>query len=113
MGHYFLGKKNLLLMAGSLISTLAVFVSDKATKKYRPAAVGVLKEGYAFKEWVAGNFEKVREDVEDMVAEAVYEYQGELDAAADMAKREKELLENIEKIVGKKLAEMEPEKKEA
>ncbi len=109
MGSFFFGKKNLLLLAGSAITTLAATRSGKVPKEYHSAAVGILKEGYAFKEWVCGKLEKLKEDAEDIAAEAVYEYQSDLDSTADLKKRERELLEKIEKIVEKKLTETHPE----
>lgn len=115
-GDYFgglhIGKRSLWLMGSGALGALAALSFDKLTGKVRPAAVGVVKEGYAFKEWVAGKFEKAREDVEDIVAEAVYEYQRDLQAGADAIKREKELLEKIEKLVEQRLAKIKPEKEE-
>lgn len=107
-----IGKRTLWLMGGGALGALAALSFDKLTGKVRPAAVGVVKEGYAFKEWAVGKFEKAREDVEDIVAEAVYEYQRDLQAGADAIKREKELLEKIEKLVEQRLAKIKPEKKE-
>jgi hypothetical protein len=112
LGGLHIGKRTLWLMGGGALGALAALSFDKITGKVRPAAVGVVKEGYAFKEWAAGKFEKAREDVEDIVAEAVYEYQRDLQAGADAIKREKELLEKIEKLVEQRLAKIKPEKKE-
>jgi hypothetical protein len=112
MGGLHIGKRSLWLMGGGALGALAALSFDKITGKVRPAAVGVVKEGYAFKEWAAGKFEKAKEDVEDIVAEAVYEYQRDLQAGADAIKREKELLEKIEKLVEQRLAKIKPEKKE-
>lgn len=114
-GHYgglFIGKRSLWLMAGGALGTLAALGLGKATSKVRPAAVCAVKEGYAFKEWVAGRFDSLKEDIEDIVAEAVYEYQKDLATTADAVKREKELLEKIEKLVEARLAKMQPAKKE-
>ena len=112
LGGLHIGKRSLWLMGGGALGALAALSFDKITGKVRPAAVGVVKEGYAFKEWAAGKFEKAKEDVEDIVAEAVYEYQRDLQAGADAIKREKEVLEKIEKLVEARLAKMQPAKKE-
>lgn len=111
-GGLFVEGRSLWLMAGGALSALAFLGLGKASKKVRPAAVCVAKEGYAFKEWVAGKYDALKEDVEDIVAEAVYEYQKDLDAGADAIKREKEILEKIEKLVEARLAKMPSTSKE-
>jgi hypothetical protein len=112
MGGINIGKRDLWLLAGGALGALAALGLGKATKKIRPVAVGAVREGYAFKEWIAGKAEKLKEDMEDIVAEGVHEYQQDLATAADNVKREKEVLEKIEKMVEEKLAKMKPEKEE-
>ena len=107
-----IGKRSLWLMGAGALGSLAFLGLGQASKKIRPAAVCVAKEGYAFKEWVAGRYDQLKEDVEDIVAEAVYEYQKDLEAGGDAIKREKELLEKIEKLVEARLSKMQPAKKE-
>lgn len=102
------GKKDLWMLAGGALGALAFLGLSKASQKVRPAAVGVVKEGYAFKEWVAGKAEKIKEDVEDIMAEGVHQYQEDLSASADAVQREKTILEKIEKVVEEKLARMKP-----
>jgi hypothetical protein len=114
-GHYdglHIGKRSLWMMGAGALGTLAFLGLGKVSKKVRPGAVCVAKEGYAFKEWVAGKYDQLKEDIEDIVAEAVYEYQKDLEAGADAIKREKEVLEKIEKLVEARLAKMQPAKKE-
>lgn len=106
------GKKDLWMLAGGALGALAFLGLSKASQKVRPAAVGVVKEGYAFKEWVAGKAEKLKEDVEDIVAEGVHQYQEDLSASADAVQREKTILEKIEKVVEEKLARMKTAKGE-
>ena len=112
MAGIHIGKRDLWLLAGGALGALAALGLGKATKKIRPVAVGAVREGYAFKEWLAGKAEKVKEDVEDIMAEGVHQYQQDLSTAADTVKREKEVLEKIEKMVEEKLAKMKPEKEE-
>jgi len=100
------GKKDLWMLAGGALGALAFLGLSKASQKVRPAAVGIVKEGYAFKEWVAGKAEKLKEDVEDIVAEGVHQYQEDLSTSADAVQREKTILEKIEKVVEEKLARM-------
>ncbi len=100
------GKKDLWLLAGGALGALAFLGLGKAARTVRPAAVGAVKEGYAFKEWLAGKAEKLKEDVEDIVAEGVHQYREDLTASADAVKREKDVLEKIEKVVEEKLARM-------
>ncbi|WP_305042146.1 hypothetical protein [Geoalkalibacter sp.] len=105
----YIGKRSLWLLAGGALGALAALSLEKVTRKVRPTAVGVVKEGYAFKEWAAGKYEKVKEDFEDIIAEAIYEYEREHDAAVDADKREKAILERIERIVEERLAKIDAE----
>lgn len=59
---------------------------------------------------MAGKLEAAKEDIEDVVAEAVFSYQKDVAAAADVAMREKELLARVEKLVEQKTAG--PQRKE-
>lgn len=104
MEDYLISKRTLGLIAGGAVSILAASGMGKALTKIRPAVVGVFKEGYAFKEWVAGKLESAREDVEDIVAEAKHAYYKDLEATAGSIKREKEILERLEKTVEQKMA---------
>lgn len=113
VGGIHIGKHDLWMLAGGALGALALLGLGRATQKMRPAAVGAVREGYAFKEWVAGKAEKFKEDVEDIVAEGVHQYQADLTATADVVKREKDILEKIEKIVEKKLGKMKSDKAEA
>ena len=108
IGGIHIAKKDLWWLAGGAVGALAFLGLSKASHKVRPVAVGAVKEGYAFKEWVAGKAEKLKEDVEDIVAEGVHQYQEELTSTADAVKREKDILEKIEKVVEEKLARMKP-----
>jgi len=103
-----LKKRDLWLVAGGALGALAALGLGKMSSKVRPAAVGAVREGYAFKEWLAGKAEKVKEDVEDVVAEGVHQYHSNLSATADSVKREKDILEKIEKLVEDKLAKIKP-----
>lgn len=108
----FISKKSLWLAAGGALGALAVLGIGKASSKIRPAVVGAVKEGYAFKEWVAGKYERVKEDVEDITAEAKHAYHKDLEATAETVKKEKEILEKVEQAVEKK-ASRKKAKKEA
>ena len=107
-----LKKRDLWLLAGGALGALAALGLGKISGKVRPAAVGAVREGYAFKEWLAGKAEKAKEDMEDIVAEGVHQYQEGLSATAETVKREKDILEKIEKVVEEKLAKMKPEQGE-
>lgn len=107
-----LKKRDLWLVAGGAFGAIAALGLGRFSSKVRPAAVGAVREGYAFKEWVAGKAEKVKEDVEDIVAEGVHQYHSNLAATADSVRREKDILEKIEKMVEEKLAKMKTEQGE-
>lgn len=108
VGGIHIKKQDLWMLAGGALGALALLGLGRATQKMRPVAVGAVKEGYAFKEWVTGKAEKFKEDIEDIVAEGAHQYQEELTTSTDAVKREKEILEKIEKAVEKKLARMKP-----
>lgn len=110
VGGIHIGKQDLWMLAGGALGALALLGLGKASQKVRPAAVGAVREGYAFKEWLTGKAEKLKEDMEDIVAEGVHEYQKDLTSSADTVKREKGILEKIEKIVEEKLSKIKSEK---
>ena len=107
VGGIHIGKQDLWMLAGGALGALALLGLGKASQKIRPVAVGAVKEGYAFKEWVTGKAEKLKEDVEDIVAEGVHLYQEDLTSTADAVKREKDILE---KIVEEKLSKTKSKK---
>lgn len=84
------------LLAAGALGAVAALGASKATSKLRPAAVGAVKEGYKFKEWLGGKYEQVKEDVEDIVAEGVHQYHNDLDETEESIKRQKDLLEKAE-----------------
>ncbi|WP_333654142.1 hypothetical protein [Dissulfurispira sp.] len=100
----FISKKSLWLMAGGALGAIAALGLGKTFKKIRPAVIGAVKEGYAFKEWVAAKIETVKEDIEDIVAEAKHSYHKDLEASAEAVKKEKEIIEKVEQLVGKKMS---------
>ncbi|HCC68506.1 MAG TPA: hypothetical protein DEP99_01265 [Nitrospiraceae bacterium] len=100
----FISKKSLWLIAGGALGSLAAIGLGKALPRIKPALIGVAKEGYAFKEWAAAKVEKVKEDVEDIVAEAKYAYHKDLEASAEAVKKEKTILQKVEETVEKKIA---------
>lgn len=112
MDGFHLKKRDLWLVAGGALGALAALGLGKLSGKVRPAAVGAVREGYAFKEWLAAKAEKTKEDMEDIVAEGVHQYHSGLSATADAVKREKSILEKIEKMVEEKLAKMKTEQGE-
>lgn len=100
----FIDKKSLWLVASGAIGALAAIGIGKASRKIKPAVVGVVKEGYAFKEWAASKIDRVKEDVEDIVAEAKHAYYKDLEATHEAVKKEKEILEKVEESVRKKVS---------
>jgi hypothetical protein len=100
----FISKKSLWLVAGGALGALAAIGIGKASKKIKPSIVGAVKEGYAFKEWAAGKVDRVKEDVEDIVAEAKHAYHKDIEATEEAVKKEKEILQKVEEVVEKKAA---------
>jgi hypothetical protein len=106
----FISKKSLWLVAGGTLGALAAIGIGKASKKIKPAVVGAVKEGYAFKEWAAAKVEKIKEDVEDIVAEAKHAYHKDIEATEDAIKKEKEILQKAEAVIQKKVAKKKAKK---
>ena len=99
MGGHFISKQSLWFMAGGALGALAVIGFGKLSKKIRPAAVGAVKEGYSFSEWLMAKCEKAKEDIEDIVAEAKHVHQKDLEATAETVKKEEEILKKVEQMV--------------
>lgn len=99
-GDLLTGRNALLIMAGGALGALGLMALAKS-EAMRPALVGAAKEGVAFKEWLATNFEKVKEDLEDVLAEGAYEHESEAAAASEMNDREAELVAKIEALLAK------------
>ncbi|GAB64230.1 conserved hypothetical protein [Candidatus Jettenia caeni] len=96
---YFISKRSLWLLGSGALGALAVVGFGKFSKKIRPVAVGAVKEGFTFSEWLATKYEKVKEDVEDIVAEAKHEYQKDAELTAHIAKKEEDILRRVEQKV--------------
>ena len=99
VGGHFISKQSLWFMAGGALGALAVIGIGKLSKKIRPAAVGVAKEGLTFKEWLMAKCEKAKEDIEDIVAEAKHAHQKDIEKTAETVKKEEELLRRVEEKV--------------
>lgn len=99
MNGFFISKRSLWLVAGGAAGVLAAIGISKLSKKMRPAAVGVTKEGLAFKEWLVANYEKTKENIEDIVAEAKYVHQKDLETTVKTEKKEEDLLKKVEQMV--------------
>ncbi len=98
----FISKRSLWLIAGGALGALAAIGIGKTSKKIKPTVVCAAKEGYAFKEWVAGKYERTMEDVEDIVAEAKHAYHKDIEATSEAVRKEKDILEKVEKALAKK-----------
>ncbi|MGQ3685159.1 MAG: hypothetical protein ACUBOA_09195 [Candidatus Loosdrechtia sp.] len=105
MNSYFLGKRGFWLLGGGALSAFAVLGISKFSKKIRPVAVSAVKEGFAFGEWVAEKYEKMKEDIEDVIAEAKHERQKDIESKIGLAEREEKILRKLEEIVQKKSKE--------
>lgn len=101
-----IGRRVLWLLAGSAIGTVAGVTLTRGSKSLRPVAVGAVKEAYGAKEWLSGEIEKMKEDIQDIVAEAIHAYEQEFAAPPKGEKDEEALRELVEKIIEEKLAKM-------
>ncbi len=106
MSGLFLSNRNLYLMLGGALATFAIKELAKHSDKWRPSAVSAVKEGIAFKEWVATGTEKFKEDLEDLVAEATVAYQSEAAGSETFEDREREILEKLSRLIDARLEQV-------
>lgn len=99
MAGFFLSNRSLWLLGSGALGALAVLGLGKLSKKGRPAAVGVAKEGIAFSDWIVTKYEKMKEDAEDIIAEAKHEHQKDRESKAEIAKKEEDILRSIEEFL--------------
>lgn len=105
----FLTEKAVIYTLGGAAAALGALNAGKVLQKYKPAIVGGCKETYAFKDWLCGQFEALKEDVEDIKAESLHEYYAELEAANDSEKMEKKIWGQLEELIAAKKATSEKE----
>jgi membrane-bound lytic murein transglycosylase B len=110
---YVVSTRSVRLIVGGALGALAALCIGKTSARIRPTVVGAVKEGYAFKEWVAGKCEKAREDIEDIVAEAKHAHYSDLKVTSETLSKEKEILQKIEETVNRRMARNESEKEGA
>lgn len=94
-----ISNRSLLLLGSGALGALAFLGIGKLSKRIRPVAVGVVKEGIAFSDWIVTKYENVKEDVEDIVAEAKHTHQKDLGSKTEMTKKEEEILKRVEQKV--------------
>lgn len=99
MSGFFISKRGLWLAAGGALGVLAAIGIGNLSKRMSPAAVGVTKEGLAFKEWLIAHYEKVKEDREDIVAESKHAQQKDLHKTSETAGKEEDILTKVEQLV--------------
>jgi len=97
-------KAALRLILGGAVGTGALLNLGKALQTFKPAIINVAKEGYAFKDWVSGRFESLKEDMEDITAESLHEYYAELETNSESLQREKKIWEQMELLIAEKQA---------
>ncbi len=94
-----ISNRSLWLLGSGALGALAFLGAGKLSKKIRPVAVGAVKEGIAFSDWMVTKYERVKEDVEDIVAEARHARQKDLGSKTEMTKKEEEILKRVEQKV--------------
>lgn len=102
---------NIWYSLGGAAGTLAFLSLGKLVAPIKPFLVGSMKEGYAFKEWLATKYDLTKEDLEDIAAEAKQAYEDELAEAAQDVAKEKEILAKIETIIKKRTQKTQTSKK--
>jgi hypothetical protein len=103
MSGLFLSSRNLYLMLGGAAATLALKGLGRYSDRWRPAAVSTVKEGIAFKEWLATGTERFKEELDDLVAEAAVAYQTEEASDETVEERERKILEQLSQVIDERL----------
>ncbi len=61
-----------------VVTVLGLIGAVKYSKQLRPLIFKIIKEGFTFKEWAFTEMDKLKEDFEDIYAEAKHEYYEDL-----------------------------------
>lgn len=101
MGAFYTNPQLWYSLGGALLAYTGLNFG-KVAEPVKPAMVGVIKEGYIFKNWVSEKVETSKEDLEDIVAEAKYSYEQDLLEASKAIENEKLLLEKVDKVIQKR-----------
>lgn len=105
-------KRSLFYVLGGALGALGFMYLGKILERNKDRLVGLAKEGIAFKEWVGAKTDEIRETLEDIFAEAKYQYVEEREELSQILKKERELLESLEKHLTKRAQTKETEIKE-
>jgi hypothetical protein len=83
------------------LAALGFLLLARSSEGVKPALVGVMKEGHAFREWLLTRTERVRADFADAAAEArhAFEHERDLDALLAALAGDKELLARVEEFI--------------
>lgn len=95
-------KKRVKYFIGGALVALGGLLLERFLVKGKPHLVSVTKEAYAFKEWLRGKGEEIKENIEDILAEAKYSYHEELEDTKEIIQKEREIFEKLENLVEKK-----------
>lgn len=101
-GKICLSRKRLKYFLSGSVGALGFLLLGKLLERGKPYLKELVKEGLSFKEWLEGKVEEILEDAEDIVAEAKYNYYQDTQKSKEFIKREKEILEKLEKLLEKK-----------
>lgn len=94
-----LSKKNVYYLAGGALCGFSVLFLGKALNRGKGLLVQVVKEGISFSEWVGGKVDEIKENMEDIVAEAKMLYLKEREELLKAVEKERELLDGLERLI--------------
>lgn len=72
-----------------------VYVLGKALEEFKPALVGITKEGISFGQWLNASLETKKEVIEDIYHEAKSELKKEIELKISLLQKQQELLEKL------------------
>lgn len=99
-------RQTLNLIGIGALGGLGILLLMKYSQALKPALVGVLKEGYGFKEWLLAHAEGVKADIEDAAAEAKHTHQQEeeLEKFLNFLTTDEEALRRAMELLQKKIS---------
>lgn len=96
-----LSKKNIYYVLGGMLGGLSVLLMGKILNRGKGSLVRLVKEGIAFGEWVGGKIDEIKENMEDILAEAKVLYFKDREELFKLVEKERELLDRLERLIQK------------
>lgn len=95
-------RRSLFYVLGGALGALGFLVLGRVLERGKPQFVGMAKEIVSFSEWLAGKFDEIKENFEDIVAEGKFAHVSEKSDLAEILEREEKLIKTLESLLKEK-----------